>query len=225
MYLHQISFPKKELVKDHKEFQNVYSMHQIIWGIISKDKSQERNFLYRVEYDDFLKIKYVYLLASTKAESKSNRKIKVSSRYQPQLEKGESLYFKLRANPIVKRKENGRTKEYSIIMDAKHKFKKNGQHYQDKYSLSELIHETGFKWLLRKGNEQHGFSIKPFEVKIENDREFIVSPPKKKSYKLRVLDFEGKLTITDPDLFKKGLFNGIGSAKAFGCGLMLVKRI
>jgi len=36
---------------------------------------------------------------------------------------------------------------------------------------------------------------------------------------------EGKLKIDDKDRYKKALFQGIGPAKAFGCGLMLVKRI
>ncbi|MBU4427334.1 MAG: type I-E CRISPR-associated protein Cas6/Cse3/CasE, partial [Proteobacteria bacterium] len=44
-------------------------------------------------------------------------------------------------------------------------------------------------------------------------------------FTLRTLDFEGKLKIVDADRFKKSLFNGIGSAKAFGCGMMMVKRI
>jgi CRISPR system Cascade subunit CasE len=40
------------------------------------------------------------------------------------------------------------------------------------------------------------------------------------------LDFDGALTVTDPDLFvAKCLFTGIGPAKAFGCGLTLVRRI
>ena len=41
----------------------------------------------------------------------------------------------------------------------------------------------------------------------------------------RSMAIEGKLKIVNADRFKKSLFNGIGSAKAFGCGLMLVKRI
>lgn len=35
----------------------------------------------------------------------------------------------------------------------------------------------------------------------------------------------GELMITNPELFQLALFNGLGHAKAFGCGLMLVRRI
>lgn len=38
------------------------------------------------------------------------------------------------------------------------------------------------------------------------------------------VDFAGELEVTDSNLFLDVLYNGIGPAKAFGCGLMLVKR-
>jgi CRISPR system Cascade subunit CasE len=37
--------------------------------------------------------------------------------------------------------------------------------------------------------------------------------------------FEGLLRVTDGNAFVSLLKNGLGPAKAFGCGLMLVKRI
>ncbi|MGH8457964.1 MAG: type I-E CRISPR-associated protein Cas6/Cse3/CasE [Nevskiales bacterium] len=39
------------------------------------------------------------------------------------------------------------------------------------------------------------------------------------------VDFSGVLTIVNPESFGKALFAGIGCAKAFGCGLMLVKLV
>lgn len=39
------------------------------------------------------------------------------------------------------------------------------------------------------------------------------------------VDFCGELQITDPEKFRQTLFNGLGRAKAFGCGLMMVRRV
>jgi CRISPR system Cascade subunit CasE len=39
------------------------------------------------------------------------------------------------------------------------------------------------------------------------------------------LDYKGVLCVTDTELFKTTLFNGIGRSKAFGCGLMMVRRV
>lgn len=224
MYLHKISIDREALNKDRKTYQDVYSLHEKIWALVSRNENQKRDFLYRVEYDAYQNIKHIYLLVPNQISSQKNIKIAVSPKYQPKLETGECLYFKLRANPIIKRKENGKAKEYGIIMDAKYQFKKNGQNYQEQFSLDELIHDVGMKWLIRKG-EQHGFLVKQFEVRINNDCEYSVKPPGKKVFTLRTLDFEGKLKIVDADRFKKSLFNGIGSAKAFGCGMMMIKRI
>jgi CRISPR system Cascade subunit CasE len=38
------------------------------------------------------------------------------------------------------------------------------------------------------------------------------------------VDLRGELTVTDPDAFRRMLFQGLGSAKGFGYGLMLVRR-
>ncbi len=224
MYLHKITIDRETLRRDRKIYQDVYLLHKKIWELVSRNENQKRDFLYRVEYDAYQNIKHIYLLAPNQISSQKSIKIAVSPRYQPQLETGEFLFFKLRANPIIKRKENGKAKEYSLVMDAKHQFKKNGQNYQEQFSLDELIHDVGMKWLIRKG-EQHGFSVKQFEVRTNNDCEYSVKLPGKKVFTLRTLDFEGKLKIVDADQFKKSLFNGIGSAKAFGCGMMMVKKI
>ena len=41
---------------------------------------------------------------------------------------------------------------------------------------------------------------------------------------LRTASFEGVLTVTDAELFKKALSGGIGRAKAYGCGLITIAR-
>jgi CRISPR system Cascade subunit CasE len=40
-----------------------------------------------------------------------------------------------------------------------------------------------------------------------------------------VLDFEGMLVVEAPELFLASVAQGFGRAKAFGCGLMLIRRV
>ncbi|MBN9612685.1 MAG: type I-E CRISPR-associated protein Cas6/Cse3/CasE [Actinobacteria bacterium] len=42
---------------------------------------------------------------------------------------------------------------------------------------------------------------------------------------LRVAEFDGLLEITDPDRFRGALSHGIGSARAYGCGLLTVAPV
>lgn len=135
MYLHKISIDRETLNRDRKIYQDAYLLHQKIWALVSRDKNQHRDFLYRTEYDAYQNIKHIYLLAPHQVSSQNSVKVAISPRYQPQLKAGERLYFKLRANPIIKRKENGKAKEYGLIMDAKHQFKKMGKLIKNSFLL------------------------------------------------------------------------------------------
>lgn len=42
---------------------------------------------------------------------------------------------------------------------------------------------------------------------------------------LSTLDFEGEIKITKPEVFLSALLGGVGPAKAFGCGLLLARRL
>ena len=40
-----------------------------------------------------------------------------------------------------------------------------------------------------------------------------------------VIDFEGVLTVVDPDLLGHALTGGVGKARAYGCGLLLLRPL
>ena len=102
-----------------------------------------------------------------------------------------------------------------------------------------MIHDAGAKWLSSRC-ESNGFWIdqeklvvsRYLQHKIEKKQHkkgFSRDIDKKKAsdtidIKFSTLDLEGILKVVDPELFKASLFKGIGPSKAFGCGLMLVKR-
>jgi CRISPR system Cascade subunit CasE len=46
----------------------------------------------------------------------------------------------------------------------------------------------------------------------------------KRAGKLVMVTFEGVLTVQDPDALVRHLENGVGPAKAFGCGMLMVRR-
>lgn len=225
MYLHKITLDK-EYAKSHKrQYEtDAYFLHQQMWGLISHSVNQQRDFLYRVEYDDYKNVQCILLLATNKVESTKAMSIQVSPLYQPQINSGEHYRFKLRANPVVKRRENGKPKEYGLIVDAKHQLKSQNIHCVDDYSLDELIQTKGMEWLENKG-VQHGFAVKNWDVIIGNDAEYEVKASDKKPFVIRTLDFAGQLEVTDSEKFKLALYRGIGSAKAFGCGLLSIARI
>jgi len=86
-------------------------------------------------------------------------------------------------------------------------------------------------WLLKK-SDLHGFQLcrnRYDQLKLQNSGYRWHSLSKKvkgrKKSGFSSIDFTGELEVTDVEKFTNTLFTGIGRSKAFGCGLLLVKRI
>jgi CRISPR system Cascade subunit CasE len=74
-------------------------------------------------------------------------------------------------------------------------------------------------WLIKKA-AANGFTVgaDSFDVVEIDPMRFWRDRP----VTLGVAVFEGTLTVTEPDLFKRALTHGIGRAKAYGCGLLTI---
>jgi CRISPR system Cascade subunit CasE len=86
-------------------------------------------------------------------------------------------------------------------------------------------------WLTKQG-ERLGFELVVDDdglSKLQNSSYLwhgLPAKAKKKGDKsgFSAVDFSGELQITDMSKFKEALFTGIGRSKAFGCGLLLIRR-
>jgi len=118
------------------------------------------------------------------------------------------LRFRLRANPTIRRVFGGPSPQ--------------GQPKQSGTRVGVYGEGAQRTWLDRKG-EGGGFRV--LDCRLA-DRGLQVSRRRNGSAPLRHLcvDFEGILEVTDPDCFLAALETGIGSAKAFGFGLLSVAR-
>jgi CRISPR system Cascade subunit CasE len=169
--------------------------------------------------------------------------------YSPDIRKGDRLAFKLRANPILTAKserseleieawrdsregrglkEKSVTKKrvrHDVVMAAKQEMDWKSRADAERPTLSQLAYEEGKKWLLAK-TETSGwdFDVEDEEgLRVDGYRTW--RSLGRKRITLSTLDFEGTLTVKDPNRFTKILLSGLGPAKAFGCGLMLVRRV
>ena len=86
------------------------------------------------------------------------------------------------------------------------------------------MEEQGFTWLERQGAKA-GFAIRSGEVRVDGyDRHRISRKGSAPTMSYSTLDFEGILTIADPTSFLPAVARGFGASKAYGCGLMLIRR-
>ncbi|MDO4904655.1 MAG: type I-E CRISPR-associated protein Cas6/Cse3/CasE [Lautropia sp.] len=199
-----------------------YSDHALIWRLFPGD-DVERDFVFRGLTD----AREFYVVSAREPQNDSGWFQIRSKVYQPALAEGDVLHFDLRANPVVSRRtENGRSVRHDILMDTKHRLAGEGG---DGAQLKEALDQAGGEWLLKRA-EQWGLEVEPASViqsaytqhhlRITGKKE-----GKERSIRFSSLDYQGVAKVVEPDLLKKALLHGVGHAKGFGCGLLLVRRL
>ncbi len=98
------------------------------------------------------------------------------------------------------------------------------------WSIKTVEADRVREWWERQGRERHGFTIAQHSEHGEPLFEYAAYlnhpiPEKGKMAGFSSLDLTGEVVVTDADRFTHLLMEGIGPAKAFGCGLLLVRRL
>lgn len=270
---------------------NIDSPHQLLWDLFPRHK--KRTFLYREEIakeqvpmETGIRGEPIYYMVSNGRPQDQTPLFSVESKeYSPKVESGDRLAFKLRANPVVTRKQEGKKNSvrHDVVMDAQRELmvtlsgsaeigmvpKKSDM----KKSILKALKESGngklmkkihdviesnekFEGMSRKASspskllalalkahcdrslenwfaakgKKNGFQLmreeKSGRLKFQAESyRWHALPRKGKAAGFSSVDFDGEIEVLDPNKFIPALFNGIGPAKAFGCGLMLVRRI
>lgn len=207
MYVSKIKLKRKVLPDS-----NTYPLHQDIWTLFPEHNTEKSIFLYRVNYDYENLKKNInddpeILLVSKYRPAASSRKATVlaTKPYNPQPQKEQVLQFELVGNPIKKLT--------TLISDNT---SKKSQVITPLTSPNDQI-----KWLHRvlKGSTiiQSAIIEKHIHNFTKNDKECAA---------LQMVRFSGILKVEDPQILKQLLTDGVGSkGRAFGCGLLTVRRL
>jgi len=87
----------------------------------------------------------------------------------------------------------------------------------------EAMDEAARQWLVGR-SDKAGFRLHGNPV-IGGYRQHALDKASRRSpIQFSSVDYEGLLEVTDVDAFTARLLEGLGRAKAFGCGLMLIRR-
>ncbi len=192
-----------------------YFYHQLLWDFYSDSTDKKRDFIYRIQFDR--EWPTFYVVSETLPIDKNNIAEITSKPYHPKLHIGQALHFVLQANPqITTKRADGKSARFDVIQHAIKGPKKKA----DKIT-AELIQLVGEEWLQAR-SEKNGFTLK--KVVAHNfKQERLYKRSQENPITYSTLDYEGILTVIDPELFLKTLYRGIGAAKGFGCGLLMVK--
>ncbi|MBV7315802.1 type I-E CRISPR-associated protein Cas6/Cse3/CasE [Shewanella sp. NIFS-20-20] len=197
----------------------VYASHQLLWQLFPNQK--EREFLYREEQDDFGQPQFFVL---SKKQPTSTPLFAIESKaFTPQLMASSRLAFKLRVNPtICITPQEGKSQRHDVLMHAK---RQNQHHAKNAEQLKSIMDQAAIHWLAdEKRLAQWGVALDSLPHIMAYNRHH---SNKRSGLKIQFssVDFEGLLTVKDPEVFMQQYQKGFGRAKAMGCGLMLIRRI
>ncbi len=200
-----------------------YQVHEMIWDLFADHPERRRDFLYRTELTG--KEPVVYMLSSREPVYDGNIWSVDSKPFHPVLRAGDLLHFRIRVNPVVTKTEPDSKRKrirhrHDVIMDAKRRLREANV----PFSMSDLVQQESVRWLSLRG-DNGGYRLCEDRVIAGGYRKMQFSHGRKKnSISISVVDCDGVLQVTDPDLFLRMLYTGLGPAKGFGCGLMMIKR-
>ncbi|MFQ3583258.1 MAG: type I-E CRISPR-associated protein Cas6/Cse3/CasE [Chloracidobacterium sp.] len=129
--------------------------------------------------------------------------------FAPEFRAGDQFWFRLRANPTIRRRARGNCLKLG--------------RRQGIYGREKLL-----TWLARKGVDGGAsFSLSEPEPRIIDEGYWKAQKGQhhRQVITIHTVLFEGKLTVTSPELFLETLKFGIGSAKGFGCGMVSLARV
>lgn len=195
--------------------------HQLMWTLFADSPERKRDFLWREAGDG----RFYTLSERPPQDTHGVFHIDPPKPFAPALNAGERLRFSLRANATVShRAEAGkRGKPADVVMDALYTVPKGKERAE---SRSRAIQEAGLAWLARQA-EKNGFSVGDdggvSAVSVIGYSAMRLDH-RRSDMKIGVLEYEGELTVTEPQSFISAIGQGLGRAKAFGCGLMLIRR-
>lgn len=217
MYLSRLTLKRSpdvaalgQLLSPAHEGRRMDAQHRLIWGAFAGDPQARRDFLWR----DMGQGGFLVLSPRAPADAALFEPPEVSE-FAPDLRAGDRLAFVLRANATRTVTEpEGRKRHSDVVMEALHPLPKGAR----AEARMEVAQTAGAAWLAGQGTRA-GFGVVQAEVSA-----YRVLEPRPRGPRFGVLDLDGVLEVTDPAAFLARLVQGFGRAKAFGCGLMLIRR-
>ena len=209
------------LIPDDKKQQAGHA-HRVLWLLFQDIPDTKRDFLWRDEGDGR------YMILSQRPPTDPLGLFELASKeFAPDLAIGDQLAYTLRANPVVASKParqaadqgtRARGQKIDVVMQALHAVPKA----ERGMVRDQIASAAGHAWLASQGSKA-GFKL-PAPPLIDGYAQIPVERKRGRPAGFSVLDFKGLLEITDPAAFVAKLTAGFGSAKAFGNGLMLIRR-
>ncbi len=194
-YLSQFRISRETALR--RRLVSAYDLHKLLWKCFPGRPEARRDFLFRCDHHE-TELKFL-MLSATRPEPGEWAEWDGIKSFRPEFPAGTLYWFRLRANPVIRQGSDGKLRALTTADE-----------------LSD--------WLVRKGGH-HGFALRSgpefSDCRLEQFTRRTGTP----AVSINVVDIDGVLSVTDSMAFRNAFCQGIGRSRAFGCGLLLLKRI
>jgi CRISPR system Cascade subunit CasE len=193
------------------EDQRIGASHRLLWSLYSDTPDRERDFLWRQTGPG------EFLMLGSRAPVDTHGLFELEHKpFAPALFAGQHLAFALRAN-ATRRVSRGRYVD--VVMHALHPLPREARAVQ----REQVTQEAATVWLQQQG-ARSGFELVTDTLRVEGYQQVRVPRGQARPIQYSVIDLVGELVVREPEQFLAVVAAGFGKARAFGCGLMLIRR-
>lgn len=202
--------PDRDFHPNERVFDTHRDIHSLFPGM------EERNFLYYVCPDK------IFVVSEGHQPIDVHNKWQIDSKpFNPITQAGLKVRFKTRVNSSYVIRVNGKRKEVGAVMRSLRKLKAENKPLDTWPDPSQIRNEAGYEWLAKR-SDSCGFSVEKDQIGVTAQHWFNFTNKKEKKVVGEVLDMEGVLTVTSPELFQQTIIKGMGGLRGFGCGLLML---
>ncbi|HEC26988.1 MAG TPA: type I-E CRISPR-associated protein Cas6/Cse3/CasE [Gammaproteobacteria bacterium] len=184
---------------------NLYEIHRALWQAFPCDPDQVRDFLFRVEKRETCQVQVLLQSQRMPEDRKKNIRVLATKTFNLSMPEGSFLRFMLIANPV------------KTIADEQGRLNNKGDVKKCRVPL--IKEDEQVEWLKRKLDD----AALANGLEIEKQTPVYFRKNHRRG-KIQPFAFKGLLQIQDSKLFEDLIRQGIGPAKAFGCGLLSLAR-
>lgn len=223
----------------------IEAAHHLVWSLFAGDPDARRDFLFRETTRPGGRP--TFLVLSARPPTADARLFDVETKlFQPELDRGDRLTFELRANPTLDatHPKTGVKSRTDVMTMAVLRLPENAPAAEKARAAEAAARDwlgrqalrAGFRILERTDPDTvddialpPGFVAAPCDVDEAPLRLLATgirsaAVPGAREGRLGLIDFAGDLEVVEPAAFLSAVARGFGRAKAYGCGLMLIRR-
>lgn len=203
-----------------QEDESVAAAHKLLWSLFADSPERARDFLWRDDGGARWRRRRFLALSHRPPEDRAGLFEVESKPFAPALGAGQRLRFRLRASPSSSVPTPGakRGKRVDPVALALSKVPA-AERPEWRYTV---LQQVGRDWLTTQG-DRAGFRLPEGGLGVDGEDWRSLPRQGARPVTFSTLDFEGVLEVADPEVFHGALARGFGRAKAFGCGLMLIR--